>query len=208
MDLSSLVDRIVPGPDTAFDRVSAASHGLVTRVAETPAGRPAFAALHGNRWNGHPLHPVVITLPIGAWCVSAWADARAARTGAAADEHAADLALRVGVAGAVVAASTGVAQYLDTRGQVRRETTLHASLNTVALTLYAASWVARKNGRRGLGRKLSTVALGVVGVSGYLGGDISYRHGVGVRPQVLHQPYAEAHDSSDTPVEASGAGHS
>lgn len=207
MSLAAVVDAVLPGPDGAFDRASLASHALVERVAETPAGRPALAALHGNRWMGHPLHPVVVTLPIGAWATSAWLDARSAATGDERDEHGADVALRVGIAGAALAAATGVAQYLDTRDGTRRETSAHAVLNSVALAAYLGSWAARRSGRRPLGRRLGALGLAVTGVSGYLGGDLSYRHGVGVRPQALHDPALEAPSSSDAALEASGSRH-
>ncbi len=208
MSLAAIVDAVLPGPDGVFDRASKASHELVERAVATPVGRPVWKALHGNGWNGHPLHPVVVTVPIGAWAASSWFDVRSAVTGDERDEHAADGALRVGVAGALLAAATGVAQYVDTRGTVRRETSLHAALNSVALGLYLASWAARRTGRRPLGRRLAAVAMGVTGVSGYLGGDISYRHGVGVRPQALRTPGLEAQETSDEPLEASGSRHS
>jgi uncharacterized membrane protein len=115
--------------------------------------------------------------------VTAWYDARSAVTGDARDEHAADGALRLGIAGAVASALTGVVQYIDTRGQARRETAVHAALNNLALGLYVGSAVARRRGSRSRGRRLAAAGLGVVAVSGFLGGDIAYRHGVGVRPQ-------------------------
>ena len=207
MDLSALVDALLPGPGSRLDRVSAASRDAVEAVTSSDAGRPVWQALHGNQWAGHPLHPVVIPVPIGAWVVSAWLDARSAATGDARDEHAADVSLRVGMAGAVAAAVTGMAQYVDTRGAARRETTVHAALNTVALGLYAASWAARTKDRRPLGRKLAAAGLAVAGLSGYLGGDISYRHGVGVRPQALHDPEREPQESSERPLEVAGVRH-
>ena len=207
MDLAAVVDAALPGPGGALDRVSLAGQELVQRAAATPAGEPVWKALHGNSWTGHPLHPVVVTVPIGAWATSAWLDARSAATGDERDEHGADVALRVGIAGAALAAATGIAQYVDTRGTVRRETSVHAALNTVALAAYLGSWAARRADRRPLGRKLAALGMAVTGVSGYLGGDISYRHGVGVRPQALRDPQLEAQETSDAPLEASGARH-
>ena len=208
MDLSLLVDRLLPGPDGRLDAVSVASHDLVSAAVEHPAVHPVHVALHGQEWLGHPAHPIAVTVPIGAWAASAWFDARSVVTKDPRDEHAADGALRVGIAGAAAAALTGLSQYVDTRGGVRRETTVHSALNTVALGLYVASWAARKKGRRPLGRRLATLGLAVTGVSGYLGGDISYRHGVGVRPQALRSPHRPATETSDAPIEASGSHHS
>ncbi len=208
MGLGSLVDALVPGDGGRLDRLSRVSQAAVGNAAATPVGRPVAKLLHGNEWLGHPAHPVVVVLPIGAWCVTGWFDAKSARSGDPRDEHAADGALRVGIAGALVAASTGLAQYLDTRGAVRREVAVHAALNNLALTLFLASWAARKWGKRPLGRKLSAVGLGIVGVSGYLGGDISYRHGVGVRPQAIRDPARPASETSERPLEASESLHS
>lgn len=188
MELATLVDRVLPGPGSQLDRASQAAQASVRKVVESPAGRPLAAALRGNEWLGHPLHPVVIALPVGAWCVTGWYDVRSAASGDPRDEHAADGALAIGVVGAVVAAVTGLVQYLDADGAARRQTAVHAAVNNAALGLYLGSWAMRKRGRRPLGRKLSAVGLGLVGVSGYLGGDLAYRHGVGVRPQALGVP--------------------
>lgn len=207
MNLAALVDRLLPGPDSPLDRSSLAAQAAISRAADTPAGRNVHTALHGNAWLGHPAHPIVITVPIGAWATAAWFDARSAATGQRRYDAAADGALRVGIGGALLAAVTGAAQFLDTRGGVRRETTVHAALNNAALALYVASWAARRAERRPLGRRLAALGLGVVGVSGYLGGDLSYRHGVGMRPQALRDPALEAPASSDTPIEASGSLH-
>ncbi len=188
MELSALVDKVLPGDDSLLDRGTAASRAAVARAAERPRVRPVVTALRGNEWLGHPLHPVVVGVPIGAWVVAGWYDARSAVTGDAQDEHTADAALRVGIVGAVGAAATGLVQYIDTHGAVRRETAVHAALNNLALGLFVSSAVLRRRGRRPLARRLSAAGLGVVGVSGFLGGDIAYRHGVGVRPQAWRAP--------------------
>lgn len=208
MELATLVDKMLPGRGSLLDRYSDAVHASTSKAADTSVGRPITYLLRGNEWLGHPAHPVVIAVPIGAWCVTAWYDARGAITGDAKDDHAADGALRLGIAGAVAAAVTGIAQYIDTRDAVRRETAVHAALNNLALGLYLASWAMRSRGRRRLGRKLAAVALTTVGVSGYLGGDIAFRHGVGVRPQALRDLDQPAVDSSSAPIETGSAHHS
>lgn len=183
--LPALVDALVPGPDSPVEHASLRLQHNLQQAAGTPAGRVVAYLLRGNEWLGHPAHPVLVMVPIGAWTVTGWYDARAAATGDPRHDHVADGALLVGLAGAVPAAVTGVAQFLDTRDGVRRETAVHAFLNNVALTLYGTSWMLRRGGRRSAARRLSAVALALVGVSGYLGDDIAYRHGVGVRPQAL-----------------------
>jgi len=180
MELTGLIDRLLPGPGSRLDRLSQVFQSRVQSVVQGPVA-PVATALRGNEWLGHPLHPVVVAWPIGAWLVGGWYDARSALTKDPRDEHAADGALRVGVVGALAAATTGLVQYVDARGQARRETSVHAALNNVALVLYVVSLALRKRGRRPLGRTLAATGLGVVSVSGWLGGDIAFRHGVGVR---------------------------
>ncbi|MDP9397390.1 MAG: DUF2231 domain-containing protein [Actinomycetota bacterium] len=185
MEPTSLVDRLVRGRGSALDHASSDAQAALATVADTPAARPVVRLLHGNEVVGHPLHPVVVALPIGAWCVSGWYDARGARSSDSRHDHAADGALRVGLVTALAAVLTGLPQYLDTSDGVRREAAVHAALNNVAFLLFLGSWAARKRGSRPFGRKLSAAALSVVGVSGYLGGDLAFRHGVGMRPQAL-----------------------
>ena len=112
-----------------------------------------------------------------------WED-RKGSTAAARGERTATLLMVLGavcgIAGAVLAGVTGIAQFLSTRDQTRRETGVHAALNNGALTLYLLSLGLRRTGRRRLARTVSATALGIVAASGYLGGDLSYRHGVGV----------------------------
>ena len=188
MELSDLVDKSLPGEGSVIDRASAAAHASVTHAAGQPGVRPVVLALRGNEWLGHPIHPVVVAVPIGAWVVTAWYDARSATTGDPRDERAADGALRIGIAGALASAVTGLVQYPDTHGAVRRETAVHAALNNVALGLYVSSAVLRRRGNRPLARRLSTAGLGIVSLSGYLGGDLAFRHGVGVRQQAWDAP--------------------
>jgi len=178
--LGGYLDRILPGPGGRVDRVSQRLQDTAKAASDTPAGRVITPLLRGDTWLGHPAHPVAVTVPVGAWVLSSWYDLKSTRTGDPRDDYAADGALRVGIAGAVLAGVTGIAQFLNTRDQTRRETAVHAALNNGALTLYLLSLGLRRTGRRRLARTVSATALGIVAASGYLGGDLSYRHGVGV----------------------------
>ena len=207
MELTSLIDRALPGPGSALDRASQAVQATLAPALTAPTARPLVRLLHGNELLGHPTHPVVIALPVGAWILTAWHDARAAVTGDPRHDAAAATALRFGVIGAVGAALTGLVQYLDTRDAARRETAVHAAMNTVALGLYLASWALRSRDRESLGRALAAGGLGIVSVSGWLGGDIAFRHGVGVRPQALRDQNRAVSDSSAAPLDTAAARH-
>jgi uncharacterized membrane protein len=208
MELTSLIDKVLPAPGSALDRVSQGLQAALAPVLTAPRVRPLVRLLHGNELLGHPAHPVVIALPVGAWTLTGWHDLRGAVTGDPDHDSAADTALRFGVLGAVAAAATGLVQYLDTRDAARRETAVHAALNSVALGIYVTSWAMRSGGRRSLGRRLAAGGLGIVSISGWLGGDIAFRHGVGVRPQALRDPGRPVMETSAAPLETAAARHS
>src|SRR3954452_86548 len=72
-----------------------------------PAGQTAKNALHGV-WLGHPLHPVLTDVPIGAWTTALALDARETASGDEAYGRAADFAIGLGLVAAVGAAVTGL----------------------------------------------------------------------------------------------------
>jgi nitrite reductase/ring-hydroxylating ferredoxin subunit/uncharacterized membrane protein len=122
---------------------------------------------------GHPVHPLLVTIPIGAWTSSLFFDV----TG---QEEAADALVGLGVLSAVPTAAAGYSDWRHTDGAERRVGLVHAISNNVALSAYAASWFARRAGRRKTGVVLSLVGATAISVGGWLGGHLSYAMGVGV----------------------------
>lgn len=143
-------------------------------------------ALHGV-WFGHPLHPALTDVPVGAWSISFMLDlfslggSKAARQGA-------DITLGIGVFGAVAAALTGLADWQETYGRERRVGLLHGLLNSTALTFYLGSWMLRRNKRRSSALFLSTLGYGTAVLSAYLGGELVFGQGTGVN----HTAWLEA----------------
>ncbi|GHF40648.1 DUF2231 domain-containing protein [Streptomyces morookaense] len=120
--------------------------------AQRQAKQPVSAVLAGPY--GHPLHPIPVTVPIGALAAAlvGFLDLRAVPTGTR--------AFRVGLA--------------------------HMSLNLVVTLAYAGDFLWRRAAQpaheavpAGM-LALSAVALALLGISGYLGGKLSYRSGVRV----------------------------
>lgn len=142
-------------------------------------GRQVRDFLHGT-WLGHPLHPILVAIPIGAWSVSAVLDALALLTGREDRGAAADAALAIGLVGALAAAPTGATDWQHAYGKARPTGLLHATLNWTAIGLNGASWLLRRRGNRGAGRTLSFLAYGGLLVAGYLGGELSYQQQMGV----------------------------
>ena len=146
------------------------------KVVDAVAGPKALRQLlHGVPF-GHPLHPLMVQVPLGAWISAAVLDLlggkgnrRASRT-------------LVGV-GLVSASSASVAGYVDwselDREQLRTGW-VHQAVNWVGITFFGLSWWQRRKGNTAAGKALGFVGLTVVGVGGYLGGHLSYRQRAGV----------------------------
>jgi nitrite reductase/ring-hydroxylating ferredoxin subunit/uncharacterized membrane protein len=163
--------------------------GILDRVADVatfdkaiePARRAVLSALrpqalkdvlHGT-WLGHPLHPVLVQVPVGSWISAGLLDAVPRL------RPAATMLIGTGLVAAVPAALTGAADWSEQETAVRRLGAIHASLNTVASGLYVGSLVARAKGRGGLGRLLSYAGLGVASGSAAIGGHMSYAQASG-----------------------------
>ena len=155
------------------------------------AGRAVKNFLHGT-WLGHPLHPVLTDVPIGAWTTALVFDTLdAGSTGWPWQQTArrrADDAIVVGIVGAVGAALAGLTDWQHTDGKARRTGLAHAALNTLALGLYTGSLVMRKRGARGAGRSLALAGLGVMGASAWLGGRLVYRERIGIDHAQREEP--------------------
>jgi nitrite reductase/ring-hydroxylating ferredoxin subunit/uncharacterized membrane protein len=169
--MSRLLDRIAGRIERAeqLDRpsevVASVAHKLLAnrRVTEVASGTPI----------GHPLHPLLVTIPLGSWTTSMIFDF----TG---NEEAADALIGIGVVAALPTAVAGISDWRYTKGAERRVGLVHAVLNNVAVGTYGLSWLARKAGRRKTGLLLSMLGGCVITASGWLGGHLSYALGVGV----------------------------
>src|SRR5438445_87271 len=147
------------------------------------AGRAVKNFLHGT-WLGHPLHPVLTDVPIGAWTTALVFDALDARgrrwPWRSVLQRRADDAIVLGIVGAVGAALAGLTDWQHTGGTARRTGFAHATLNTLALGLYVGSLAMRRRGARRAGRSLAGAGFGVLLASAYLGGRLVYREHIGV----------------------------
>lgn len=170
----------------ARESLAAAIEGLgaLDRVAEplqqvakaaVPAGSGLKDALSGT-WLGHPLHPPLTDLVVGAWTSALLLDL----FGDEDAEAGADMLVAAGVVAAGPTALSGLSDWADVHGGSRRVGTVHALGNTCALVLHILSWSARRGGNRGRGRLLSGIGLGIASVSAWLGGHLSFGMGVGV----------------------------
>jgi nitrite reductase/ring-hydroxylating ferredoxin subunit/uncharacterized membrane protein len=131
-------------------------------------------ALHGT-WMGHPVHPVAVQAPIGAWISSSLLDL----VGGEQAQDAADTLALTGVLTALPAAVGGLNDWAVSNPSTQRTGLVHAAANTVGLALWTASVVARRRGDRARGAQLGAAGLVAVMVGGTIGGHLSFRQGLG-----------------------------
>ncbi len=164
-----------------LDTTAQAVQQTVGRVFDAlgPAGPQVKNALNGT-WLGHPLHPALTDIPLGAWTATVMLDAVAERTGSAGVARASDAALELGLVGAVGAAVTGAADWKDTDARPRRVGLAHAALNVGATLLFGGSLVCRATGNRAAGRGLAAMGYLVAAAAAYLGGELVYQELIGI----------------------------
>ncbi|GAB1331389.1 Rieske (2Fe-2S) protein [Streptomyces sennicomposti] len=161
------------GADRMLDKIRDAVRGV-------PLG-PVRDALHG-RWLGHPVHPLMVQLPIGSWLSAAVLDfvpgqRRAVRT-----------LIATGLLSATPAAVSGLVDWAELHRQQMRVGAVHATANMAALALYTGSLTARLRGREARGKLLGLAGLGAVAVGGALGGHLAYRQASGAN-HAEHVPH-------------------
>jgi nitrite reductase/ring-hydroxylating ferredoxin subunit len=129
--------------------------------------------LHGT-WLGHPLHPVLVQVPVGAFLSAAVMDL------VPGGRRAATTLIGVGVASAPAAFAAGWTDWSEMTKDRRRVGLVHASSNAVAIGLYIGSLAARLSGNTARGKALAFAGLSMAGAGAYLGGHIAYAQGGGM----------------------------
>jgi uncharacterized membrane protein len=154
---------------------------------------------------GHPIHPMIIPFPIGLWVFSLVADVIYLWRGNPVwRDYVAFYTLLGGIIGAALAAVFGIIDWLSIKDRaVKKVADWHARLNVIALLVFAASFYLRTaGGQRMLGGGytipllLSVLGVILISISGYLGGELVFRHGVAVNPQ--YDTGAEAREKART----------
>jgi uncharacterized membrane protein len=134
----------------------------------------------------HPIHPMLVVFPIGLWIFSFVCDLiYLFVTRNPVWSEVAFYCIGGGIVGALLAAIPGFIDYLSLRDpQTKRIGTYHLILNLLAVVLFVVNFALRWNGAPGaiVPVVLSLITIAGLGVSGWLGGEMVYVHGVGVEP--------------------------
>ena len=174
--------------DKAGDTLQPAVLNAFKAGGET--GKQIKNALHGT-WLGHPLHPAITDIPVGAWTTAAVLDVLEL-SGEKKYAPGADAAVAVGLAGAVGAAITGLTDWTGTTKERRRVGLVHGMLNMGAAALYTTSLLLRRRKSKRAGAiGLSMLGYGIASFSAYLGGHLVYGKQVGVDHTAGPETYPE-----------------
>ena len=137
-------------------------------------------------WLGHPLHPLLTDIPIGTWTSALVLDLTGGRSTADASRR----LIGTGILAALPTVATGYSDWADSEvgdESVRRIGLVHAAANATALTLFTASWAARRRGSHAGGVTMALAGAGALAVGGHLGGHLSYANGIGVNQTTFQE---------------------
>lgn len=138
---------------------------------------------------GHPFHPILVTVPIGAWVASLAFDVASRTAGEeAVFAKGAFWLIGIGILGALAAAVFGLMDLLTIPKGTKafRTGIMHMALNLTVVAIFAVSFLVRRGDIEDPGAvsvgliAVSVVALAALGLSGWLGGKLTYRYGVRV----------------------------
>jgi uncharacterized membrane protein len=167
---------------------------------------------------GHAVHPMLIVFPLGLLGMAAIFDVIYMTTGSRDLPTASFWMIAAGVITGLLAAVFGLWDWFgiphDTRA--KRVGLLHGGGNVVVVLLFIIAWLMRFNARsgatdyapNGLPIALEVIALVLALVTGWLGGELVERLGVGVDPgahvrapsSLSNEPAAAHADSAEAPV--------
>jgi len=136
---------------------------------------------------GHPIHPMLIPFPIALWATSFAVDVLFYFVRHQTLLVTAKFMIAAGCLAAIAAAIPGIIDWLGIKnGEVKKVANWHARLNIAALVVFAISLFLRMNSYSDLvGRRLtipfllSLVGVILISISGWLGGELVFRYGIG-----------------------------
>ena len=149
---------------------------------------------------GHPIHQMLIPFPLGVLAMSLFFDLIALAAGWLKLHEAAFYMIAGGVLSGLAAAVFGLIDFLAIPAGTRakRLGTLHGVGNVIVVVLFAASWLLRRDNPprpEWLAIALSVAGAGLATLTGWLGGELVDRLGVGIddgahldAPSSLHGP--------------------
>lgn len=178
--LRARIDRFVrkwPGFQQSSEDAAQTIHQAVLDGGERV--REAVDGLHGKQV-GHPLHPILTDITIGSWVLGTLFDLLSLVTLSRTARKAANRLIALGTISAVPTALAGIADYSTIKQHAAGQGALHGIVNSVAFVFYFRSVQARFSNQPIRASVFSLVGLVFAAGAAWLGGDLVYRHRIGV----------------------------
>lgn len=157
----------------SFDAVDGPADTVAESVERALTSSGIGPLIRGS-WLGHPVHPLLVMLPLGSWLSSVVFDVGFG------DRTTARRLLAIGLAATPPTVLTGLADFASLRREQRRVGAVHAVVNTAGVGFIALAYRAHRRDRTRRATTYSLLGLGLLGVGGALGGHLSYAQGGGV----------------------------
>lgn len=167
MSISTALDRLAD--TTRLDVVIEPVQQLLHKLFRPSKARDVLNGV----WLGHPLHPALAQVPLGAWMSAGLLDLLPG------NQKQARLLIAAGVVSAVPTAVAGSADLSEMEIGQRRVGAVHAVANSAAVSLYVGSLMARSRGADRLGRGLAFAGLGLATSSAAVGGHLAFHQSAG-----------------------------
>ncbi len=137
---------------------------------------------------GHPIHPMLVSIPIGLWVFSFIADLLYFSLNSPLWAVIASYSMAAGCVGALLAALPGFVDYFSLKDPpTKKVATWHMAINLILVVLYAFNFYLRYEYQydiRGIPFALSFLGIVLLGLSGWLGGELIYVHKVAIDEKV------------------------
>lgn len=177
-DLTERLESAIAESKT-IDRTAGKVSAWLNEGFQATALRPLKLFLNGS-WLGHPLHPLLTDIPIGAWTVTILLDLAGLLTGSPLGIAAA-ITTGLGLVAALGTAAAGLMDWMDTGPPEQAVGAVHAIFNGTATILFAASFALRWSHRWQISAGAFAVALAgyaLLLAGSYLGGAMVFHRGV------------------------------
>jgi uncharacterized membrane protein len=141
-----------------------------------------------SKFLGHPIHPMLIVFPLGLFVASIIMDVLFMINNNQSLAVASFYNIGGGILGGLLAAIFGFRDYaaIPDNTRAKRVGAMHGFGNLIVLVLFSVSWLLRFNAPDYipplLAIGISMVGFVIAGVTGWLGGELVDRLGVGVDP--------------------------
>lgn len=142
---------------------------------------------------GHPIHPMLVTVPIGLFVATLVADVAYQTSGNVFFYDVAWWTMAGGIVGALAAAVPGLLDYfyVAQHTRARATATAHMIINLTVVAVYAASLYLRMDHEAltgtmwGVAFGLEVLSIAALSASGWLGGELVFRFGLGVEREAM-----------------------